>query len=102
MIELQRVMWNINSGLTSTHPYDSRPGSWPTLDRGISFWSGSGQYKNSQIYLIGNPVVWYSATLALGVGLVAAGAWLLISRRTGVAMWAVADGELIQTSTARL
>jgi dolichyl-phosphate-mannose-protein mannosyltransferase len=34
-IELQKVMWTTNAGLTDRHSYDSRPSSWPTLKRGI-------------------------------------------------------------------
>lgn len=33
--ELQRVMWTTNSKLTDRHVYDSRPLSWPILQRGI-------------------------------------------------------------------
>ena len=34
-IELQKVMWITNAGLTDRHTYDSRPSSWPRLRRGI-------------------------------------------------------------------
>ena len=34
-LELQRVMWITNAGLTDRHTYDSRPDSWPRLRRGI-------------------------------------------------------------------
>jgi len=33
--ELQKVMWITNAGLTDRHVYDSRPGQWPQLRRGI-------------------------------------------------------------------
>jgi dolichyl-phosphate-mannose-protein mannosyltransferase len=59
--ELQKVMWRTNAGLVESHAWDSRPGSWPILRRGINFWGKD----NRQIYLIGNPVVWYSSTLAV-------------------------------------
>ncbi|KDE07476.1 hypothetical protein MVLG_02340 [Microbotryum lychnidis-dioicae p1A1 Lamole] len=59
--ELQKVMWLTNAGLTDRHAYDSRPHSWPLLRRGINFW-----VKNHrQIYLIGNPFVWYLATFSV-------------------------------------
>ena len=41
----------------------SRPESWPILRRGINFWNRN----HKQVYLIGNPVVWYSSTLAIAV-----------------------------------
>lgn len=92
VLELQSVMWNVNSGLTSTHPFDSRPSSWPTLTRGISFWTGSGNYADMQIYLLGNPVTWLTGSVAIVVGIGAALLWALVARRTGVAAWELADG----------
>ena len=59
--ELQKVMWNTNAGLVESHAWDSRPPSWPILRRGINFWGKD----NRQIYLIGNPIVWWSSTLAI-------------------------------------
>ncbi|KIM42741.1 glycosyltransferase family 39 protein [Hebeloma cylindrosporum] len=59
--ELQQVMWTTNAGLTDRHTYDSRPDSWPRLRRGINFWVKD----HRQIYLIGNPMVWYLSTLAV-------------------------------------
>ncbi|RKP37591.1 glycosyltransferase family 39 protein [Dimargaris cristalligena] len=61
VIESTRVMFNVNNGLTSTHPFDSRPESWPILRRGISFWSAD----NRQIYLFGNPFVWWVSSIAV-------------------------------------
>ena len=55
--ELHKVMWHINSGFKGSHPYDSKPTSWPLLKRGIFFWSG----PSGNIYLMGNPLIWWSA-----------------------------------------
>jgi dolichyl-phosphate-mannose-protein mannosyltransferase len=59
--ELQKVMWKTNAGLVESHAWDSRPPSWPLLTRGINFWGKD----HRQIYLIGNPIVWWSATAAI-------------------------------------
>ncbi|EJD00774.1 glycosyltransferase family 39 protein [Fomitiporia mediterranea MF3/22] len=59
--ELQRVMWITNAGLTDRHTYDSRPSAWPRLRRGINFWVKD----HRQIYLLGNPTVWWLSTLAV-------------------------------------
>ncbi|KAF2400471.1 dolichyl-phosphate-mannose-protein mannosyltransferas-like protein 1 [Trichodelitschia bisporula] len=59
--ELQKVMWKTNAGLVESHAWDSRPSSWPILRRGINFWGKD----HRQIYLIGNPVVWWTSTLAI-------------------------------------
>ncbi|KAJ5864408.1 uncharacterized protein N7529_006324 [Penicillium soppii] len=61
--ELQKVMWTTNAGLVESHAWDSRPPSWPTLLRGINFWGKD--YR--QIYLLGNPLIWWSSTLAIGI-----------------------------------
>ncbi|KAI9225614.1 MAG: glycosyltransferase family 39 protein [Piptocephalis tieghemiana] len=60
-IELHQVMWAVNNGLTSSHPYESRPTSWPILSRGINFWT----HPSQQVYLIGNPIIWWGSSLSL-------------------------------------
>ncbi|PYI25087.1 PMT-domain-containing protein [Aspergillus indologenus CBS 114.80] len=61
--ELQKVMWVTNAGLTESHAWDSRPPSWPTLLRGINFWGKD----HRQVYLLGNPFIWWSSTVAIAV-----------------------------------
>ena len=61
--ELQKVMWRTNAGLVESHAWDSRPGAWPFLKRGINFWGK----EHRQIYLIGNPVIWWSSTAAIAI-----------------------------------
>ncbi|KAF5387406.1 hypothetical protein D9757_007802 [Collybiopsis confluens] len=60
-LELQQVMWTTNAGLTDRHLFDSRPDAWPRLRRGINFWVKD----HRQIYLIGNPMVWWLSTLSV-------------------------------------
>jgi dolichyl-phosphate-mannose-protein mannosyltransferase len=59
--ELQKVMWKTNAGLVDSHAWDSRPWSWPILRRGINFWGRD----HRQVYLMGNPVVWWASTAAV-------------------------------------
>ncbi|KAH0607434.1 uncharacterized protein H6S33_002468 [Morchella sextelata] len=59
--ELNKVMWRTNAGLVESHAWDSRPSSWPILKRGINFWGK----EHRQVYLIGNPVIWWSSTAAI-------------------------------------
>lgn len=67
-VELNKVMWNVNSKLTDTHVYQSRPEDWLFLKRGISYWT----QQPSVIYLLGNPFVWWPASLMfLGFGIYA-------------------------------
>jgi dolichyl-phosphate-mannose-protein mannosyltransferase len=74
--ELNKVMWLTNAGLVESHTWDSRPGSWPWLRRGINFWyeliglsHGRGK-DHRQVYLIGNPIVWWSSSLAIAMYLI--------------------------------
>ncbi|KAG0340686.1 hypothetical protein BG004_006307 [Podila humilis] len=60
-IELNKVMWTTNAGLVDSHPYDSRPSSWPLLRRGISFWGR----EQKHIYLIGNWFTWALSTCSV-------------------------------------
>ncbi|KAH9989401.1 Dolichyl-phosphate-mannose-protein mannosyltransferase-domain-containing protein [Russula compacta] len=76
--ELQRVMWQTNAGLTDRHTYDSRPSSWPQLRRGINFWVKD----HRQIYLIGNPMIWFLSTASIA-GYVAMRGFLILRAQRG-------------------
>ncbi|EAT48016.1 AAEL000855-PA [Aedes aegypti] len=45
------------------HMYSSEPFDWPLMDKGIAYWVDGS--SNAQIHLLGNLVIWYSATLAI-------------------------------------
>ncbi|KAI9472748.1 Dolichyl-phosphate-mannose--protein mannosyltransferase 4 [Coemansia sp. RSA 989] len=62
-IELQGLMIRHNNALTTVHPFQSTPITWPLLLRGISFWTDKDSRR--QIYLLGNPVGWWTANCAL-------------------------------------
>ncbi|KAG0166401.1 hypothetical protein DFQ28_007254 [Apophysomyces sp. BC1034] len=76
-IELNKVMWNTNQGLTASHPYDSRPESWPMLRRGINFWGKDHRH----IYLLGNPLVFWGSAAAVFVYVLLKVAFLLLDKR---------------------
>lgn len=57
-IESHKTMWKINQGLTGHHNWQSDPQDWPLLIRGINYWGKD----HTQVYLIGNPVVWWAAS----------------------------------------
>ncbi|KAJ9155344.1 Dolichyl-phosphate-mannose--protein mannosyltransferase 1 [Pleurostoma richardsiae] len=76
--ELQKVMWKTNAGLVESHAWDSRPDSWPILRRGINFWGKN----HRQIYLIGNPIVWWSSTLAVVIYVIFKGVAILRWQRS--------------------
>ncbi|KAJ6615547.1 glycosyltransferase family 39 protein [Mycena sp. CBHHK59/15] len=76
-LELQQVMWTTNAGLTDRHTFDSRPDAWPRLRRGINFWVKD----HRQIYLVGNPMVWWLSTLAVFAYMTIRGFLILRAKR---------------------
>jgi len=72
-IELNSEMYTAQSTLNGVqHPYASRWYSWPVEARPVYFWQSAPQKGNTQgnIYLLGNPVVWWGSTLAVLAALV--------------------------------
>ena len=63
LIEIHQAMWKSNNNLKSAHPWASRPGSWPTLKRGIKFWTSN--IDSNEIYLLGNPFIWWGSLISI-------------------------------------
>ncbi|MFP5298158.1 MAG: dolichyl-phosphate-mannose--protein mannosyltransferase [Actinomycetota bacterium] len=76
-----RYMWNFHIGLDATHSYQSPPWSWILIKRPVSYYFCSGGSCNppiaegdySEIFAVGNPIVWWTSLLAI-LGLAAV--WL--------------------------
>ncbi|MDP1688815.1 MAG: phospholipid carrier-dependent glycosyltransferase [bacterium] len=64
-IELNKAMFNYNSGLTATHPDGSKWYEWPLMKKPIYYWVKSGDGVTSNIYLVGNPLVWWLGTFSV-------------------------------------
>ena len=70
-VEIQDALFRYNAALSDNHPYASYPLTWPVLTRyslflmcrGVSFWETKKEKK--QIYLLGNPILWWSASFFL-------------------------------------
>jgi dolichyl-phosphate-mannose--protein O-mannosyl transferase len=60
-VDLHRHMLASNYGLTASHPSASPWWSWPLMLRSVFYW-GDGE---ALIYFLGNPVLWWGATLGL-------------------------------------
>ena len=56
---IHKTMLSTNFSLAQTHPDASRPLTWPLMKVAPYFWAGDG----ASIYLVGNPVVWWGASL---------------------------------------
>lgn len=63
--------FNFHTGLTSEHSYQSNAWGWPVLARPTSFYYESQGLEcgadtcSSEVIALGNPVIWWAATLAL-------------------------------------
>lgn len=70
-IELNKEMYHANQTLTATHPYGSRWYTWPLELRPIYYWEGTIDVHGNQgnIYLLGNPLIWWGIWLAIILGL---------------------------------
>ncbi|KAH8239976.1 hypothetical protein KR032_009886 [Drosophila birchii] len=62
LLELQAKMLT-QSKTVPSHMYSSMPHEWPLMDKGIAYWLDSE--SSAQIYLLGNILIWYSATAGL-------------------------------------
>jgi len=94
-------MWSFHQGLTSEHTYAAHPLGWPLQWRPTSFFYESpaparlacgSDRCSSAITAIGNPVLWWAASLAV----LAAVWWLVRHRdwRAGAALAGIAAGWL--------
>lgn len=74
LIDVNREMYNSNKRLTATHPYGSRWYTWPLEQRPVYYWQGAAlpDGRQGNIYLLGNPIVWWGIVVAALSGLLVA------------------------------
>lgn len=68
--ELNHEMYSAQSSLTGVkHPYSSEWYSWPWMMRPVYYWQGQTAANGLQgnIYLLGNPVVWFAGLVSVVV-----------------------------------
>ena len=71
-VQLNIEMYRANQNLTATHPYGSQWYTWPWLGRSIYYWNQNfGNGQEGRIYLLGNPIIWWSSSIAM--------LWLLLN-----------------------
>lgn len=61
---LQKSMYLFNVHLHATHPYASRPWSWPIIERPVAYYFTSVAGTYHHVLAFGNPLTWYAALLA--------------------------------------
>lgn len=59
-VELNKAMYYYNSTLKATHPYSSKWYQWPLGSKPIWYWTKTENKKIANIYLFGNPVIWWT------------------------------------------
>ncbi len=71
IVEVNKEMYTAQSSLDNvTHPYSSRWYTWPFEVRDVYYWQGPTLKDGEQgnIYLLGNPAVWWTS----GIGIITA------------------------------
>ncbi len=73
-IDLNKSTYKYNAGLKSGHPDSSKWYQWPFGKKPIWYWtnsanSGQADGKVANIYLLGNPLVWWSILLTVLVAI---------------------------------
>ncbi|MFA6285275.1 MAG: phospholipid carrier-dependent glycosyltransferase [Parcubacteria group bacterium] len=74
-IEENSLMYSVNEKTTNVHAYSSKWYSWPFLGKPILYWMSSAEKGNVEMFLVGNPVVWWSSFLAVLITL-----WLFFAK----------------------
>lgn len=65
-VELNAQMYGSNKRITPHHPYGSKWYTWPFMVKSVYFWNDkSGNLIEDKIYLLGNPFIWWSSTVAI-------------------------------------
>ena len=100
LFEYHKAMLAFNTGLTTHHPYESKPWTWLVLARPVSyFWCPtSGAHpvcsggKAQEVLAIGTPAIWWTSIVTLLVCL----GWWLTRRdwRAGAVLLGMAAGWL--------
>jgi len=100
LLEYHKAMLAFNTGLTTHHPYQSKPWTWLLISRPVSyFWCPTTRThpvcsggRAQEVLAIGTPILWWTSILALLVCL----GWWLARRdwRAGAVLLAVAAGWL--------
>lgn len=68
IVELNSEMYTAQSTLEHvTHPYATKWYTWPLEIRGVYYWEGAPLKNGAQgnIYLLGNPAVWWTTTIGV-------------------------------------
>ena len=64
-------MYAANKRITDDHPYKSSWYAWPLSQKPIFYWNSSAsEERTQQIWLLGNPIVWFASLLSLIGGIV--------------------------------
>jgi dolichyl-phosphate-mannose--protein O-mannosyl transferase len=100
LFEYHKAMLAFNTGLTTHHPYESKPWTWLLISRPVSyFWCPSSGARSvcsggraQEVLAIGTPAIWWTAIVTLLFCL----GWWLARRdwRPGAVLLGVAAGWL--------
>jgi dolichyl-phosphate-mannose--protein O-mannosyl transferase len=64
-LALNRRMYTVSSGMLGKHAYASRWYDWPFMMRPLDFWAEYRGPVLARIYLLGNPIVWWTSAYCM-------------------------------------
>lgn len=68
--ELNARMLETASTMSGEHTYNSKWFTWPLMLRGMDFWANYTATEKAHIYLLGNPLVWWTSSYAIALLLI--------------------------------
>lgn len=97
--ELNKAMFSADLSLTTPVQYSSKWYTWPLMIRPIYYWTGSGQDNTASstpnIYLLGNPVIYWLGSLAMILLIIYAAAVSVRKHLPDKALFFIAMGFLV-------
>ncbi|PIR88958.1 MAG: hypothetical protein COU07_03655 [Candidatus Harrisonbacteria bacterium CG10_big_fil_rev_8_21_14_0_10_40_38] len=67
--ELTKAMYNYSAGITATHPYSSKWSEWPFGRRTAWYWTKTEGDNVANVYLIANPIIWWTASASVALAI---------------------------------
>jgi len=77
--EYQIKMFKVNNDLTNGHAFASKPLHWPLMLKGVAYWLDTD--TNKQIFIIGNPIVYWLGAISLLIYMALLALYLLRRKR---------------------
>lgn len=69
-IELNKAMYSYSANLKAGHPDVSYFYQWPIMKKPIWYWNKNAEKKSANIYLFGNPLIWWLVAIFIPISII--------------------------------